>query len=69
MITVVIFKAFDKTCKEPFIHGEDWETINEALLNICNTYVPLHIVKADESEPISLSVLNQFKQQENAIHE
>lgn len=60
-LTIVIFKAFDKVCNECFIHNEDFETIHKFLSNICETYVPLHIIVAEESEPVSLNVLNQFK--------
>ncbi len=65
MITVVIFKAFDKVCNECFIHGETWETINNKLTELCSTYDPLHILQSEESEVISLNVLNQFKTKEH----
>ena len=60
-ITIVIFKAFDKICNEAFINGEEFEAIHEKLSDICETYVPLHIIVAEDSEPVSLNILNQFK--------
>lgn len=56
-ITVVIFKAFDKICNESFIHDESDLQIHNALANICDTYVPLHILKASDAEPVSLNTL------------
>lgn len=63
-ITIVIFRAFERTNNECFIHGETMEQIHEKLNDICNTYEPLHILQADEAEPVSLNQLNVFKTQE-----
>ena len=60
-VTIVIFKAFDKTCNESFIHNETSLQIHNALATFCPTYEPLNILEADETEPVSLNTLNQFK--------
>ncbi len=60
-LTVVIFKAFDKTSNECFIHGESDLQIHNALATICPTYVPLDIRKASDAEPVSLNTLLIYK--------
>lgn len=56
-VTIVIFKAFDKICDKSFIHGETDLQMHNALCTICPTYVPLHILKSDDAEPVSLNTL------------
>lgn len=56
-ITIVIFKAFDKVCDKSFTHDESDLQIHNALSNLCPTYVPLHILKASDAEPVSLNTL------------
>ncbi len=60
-ITIVIFKAFDKVHDKSFTHGESDLQIHNALATICSTYVPLHILKASDAEPVSLNTLLIFK--------
>lgn len=62
--TIVIFRAYERINNESFIHGETLEQIHEKLNDICNTYEPLHILEAEEAEPVSLNKLNIFKTQE-----
>lgn len=60
-ITIVIFSAFDRVCNESFIHGETDLQIHNKLASICATYQPLHILQADDAEPVSLNTLLQHK--------
>lgn len=60
-ITVVIFKAFDKTCNESFIHNETDLQIHNALATLCPTYVPLRIITSDDAEEVSVNTLLIFK--------
>lgn len=46
MITIVIFKAYDKTQEKNFYNGEGMGTIHKVLSMICKTYVPLDIIRA-----------------------
>lgn len=58
-VTCVLFRAFDQTHREFFIDKTPVE-IHTSLMNICDTYVTVAVLEADNAEYKPVSMLDQF---------
>lgn len=65
VVRVVLFRAFNQDCKEVFFNKSP-EEIHEVLMDICDTYVPVGILKYEEFNHEPLSLLEQFDRPEKS---
>lgn len=61
MITIVIFRAFDKELEKNFYSGETVAEIHSALYRICHTYVPVKIITSSTQENTLMSELLKYQ--------
>ena len=57
-LTIVMFKAFDKQCKELFF-DKTYEQIDTELKKICDTYVTLFIIETTQFNFLPLNILKK----------
>lgn len=62
-VTVVLFMAFNQSCKEVYLNYTP-EEIHKDLLDICDTYQTIGICEFTEFEHKPISMLDQFTRPE-----
>jgi hypothetical protein len=64
IIHVILFRAYDKNCREIFF-DKTAEEIHEVLFELCPTYVTVGILEFTQFEHLPISFLDNFKRPEH----